>query len=185
MIGERRLIPELKNVRTVIQRCQNGEVRAFEIVYRHFEQPMLNLGLRMLGRQEDAEDAVQSAFIRLYRSVGNFKFHAKFETYLTRIMMNVCFDMLKKRRPRELDAIESVELAHNPQLDLRLQLEQSISELPDRMRACFVLFAVQNFKQKEVAEILNMKLGTVKATVFQAKARLRDLLSDFQTEVEK
>ena len=66
-------------------------------------------------------------------------------------------------------------------VDLRLQLEDAIKRLPERMKACFVLFAVQGMKQTEIAEILEMKLGTVKAHIFQAKEQLRAILSD--TEV--
>ncbi len=137
----------------------------------------------MLGRQEDAEDALQVAFVKLYRGIGNFRFGANLHTYLFRIMTNVCFDMLKKRKRTHADGIETIEMAHNPQTDLRLQLAEAIQALPERMRACFVLFAVQEFKQDEIAEILNMKLGTVKATIFHAKARLRTLFSDSQNEV--
>ena len=62
--------------------------------------------------------------------------------------------------------------------DLRLELEEAIAALPERMRACFVLFAVEELKQSEIAEILDLKLGTVKAHIFQAKVQLRALLSE-------
>jgi len=91
------LVRELENEHEIIRRCQQGDLRAYEIIYRHFEPALLGLGLRMLGRQEDAEDAVQTAFLRLYRAINQFQFSAKFSTYFFRIMMNVCFDLMQKR----------------------------------------------------------------------------------------
>ncbi len=74
--------------------------------------------------------------------------------------------------------LQEVEQSYAPGVDLRLQLEDAIERLPERMKACFVLFAVQGLKQTEVAAILDLNLGTVKAHIFQAKAQLRTILSD-------
>ncbi len=169
-----------------MESCQKGDLRAFESIYRHFEQPLLNLGLRMLGRQEDVEDALQTTFLKLYRSIGKFKFDSKLSTYLFRIMMNVCFDFLKKNKRMKSEEIDQLRNhSYKSTVELRLQLEEAIHALPERTRACFVLFAVQELKQSEVAEVLNVNLGTVKAHVFNAKSRLRALLTDSQTEVQK
>jgi RNA polymerase sigma-70 factor (ECF subfamily) len=92
--------------------------------------------------------------------------------------MNVCFDAIQKRKRDKSRTEEAVEASNPPQVDLRLELEEAIAALPERMRACFVLFAVEELKQNEIAEILDLKLGTVKAHIFQAKAQLRALLSE-------
>jgi RNA polymerase sigma-70 factor (ECF subfamily) len=181
--GKRQLVRELENEREVIRRCQAGDLRAYESLYRHFEQPLLSLGLRMLGRREDAEDAVQMTFLKLYRGIGHFRFGAKFSTYLFRIMMNVCFDMIQKRRQTPSHNLETLDLPHSPGFDLRVQLEEAIATLPERMRACFILFAVEELKQSDIAEILGLNVGTVKSQIFHAKMRLRALLSDSHTEV--
>jgi len=144
---------------------------------------LLGLGLRMLGRQEDAEDAVQTAFLKLYRGIQQFQFGAKFSTYFFRIMMNVCFDVIQKRRGKKEQDASDLEISHTPGVELRLQLEEAINALPERMRACFVLFAVEEMKQDEIARILNLRVGTVKAQIFHAKARLRTLLAEAPAEV--
>ncbi|MGH7455977.1 MAG: RNA polymerase sigma factor [bacterium] len=177
------LVRELENEHEIIRRCQQGDLRAYETIYRHFEPPLLNLGLRMLGRQEDAEDAVQTAFLKLYRGITQFQFGAKFSTYLFRIMMNVCFDMIQKRQSDRRRTPEEPAAHFSPSIELRLQLEEAIAALPERMRACFVLFAVEELKQEEIAEILSLNIGTVKSQIFNAKTRLRALLSDIRTEV--
>jgi len=137
----------------------------------------------MLGRQEDAEDAVQTAFLKLYRGIAQFQFGAKFSTYLFRIMMNVCFDALQKRRGNQPQSLGEIEIPQASSVELRLQLEEAIDALPERMRACFVLFAVEEMKQEQIAEILDLRIGTVKAQIFHAKARLRALLSEETLEV--
>jgi len=178
------LLVELENERDVIRRCQEGDLRAYETVYRHFHQPLLGFALRMLGQREDAEDAVQIAFIKLYRSIGRFRFDAGFSTYLMRIAINACNDVLETRRKHRVQKDRTVEPSHRPGSDLRLQLEEAIKQLPARMRECFVLFAVEGFQQKEVAEMLDLSVGTVKAHIFQAKEKLRHLLSDSSAESE-
>lgn len=180
--GSRQLISAAEQDNELIKRCQQGELRAFEQVYRQHEQILLNLGLRMLGSKEDAEDAVQMAFLRLYRSIENYRFNAKFSTYLYRIMMNVCLDQLQKRQRRKTQDLEANDVTYTPGVEIRLQLEEAISALPDRMRGCFVLFAMQGLKQEEIAGIMNLSLGAVKAHVYQAKSKLRALLSERDSE---
>lgn len=182
-MGTLALARELENEHEIIRRCQQGDLRAYETIYRHFEPPLLGLGLRMLGRQEDAEDAVQTAFLKLYRSITQFQFGAKFSTYLFRIMMNVCFDMIQKRQIDRRQKREEPTAHLSPSIELRLQIEEAIAALPERMRACFVLFAVEELKQEEIAEILSLHIGTVKSQIFNAKTRLRALLFDIRTEV--
>ncbi len=153
-------------------------MRAFEDVYRQHQQVLFGVALRMLGGQEDAEDAVQATLIRLHRSIGNFRGDARLGSYLMRILINVCYNMLDARRKQRDFEAEPVEEVHPPGPDLRLQLEEAILTLPERMRACFVLFAVEGYPQQEIADLLEVQIGTVKAQIFQAKERLRDLLTD-------
>ena len=130
----------------------------------------------MLGDQADAEDAVQTAFIRLHRGIGRFRGEAGIGTWLMRILINACHDTLRARKPRF--ELQPAEPAPGPGPDLRLQLEEAILTLPERMRACFVLYAVEGFPQKEIAEMLRIREGTVKAQIFQARERLRAILTD-------
>ncbi len=159
-------------------RCQQNDLSAFELIYRQYEQPLLNAGLRMLGKKEDAEDAIQLAFMKLFRGLKNFKFQAKLSTYLFRIMFNVCFDLIEKRKRHATRDLDGIERGFSPTTDLRLQLEDAISTLPDRMRACFVLFAVEGVKQEEIAEMLELSVGAVKSHVFQAKRKLRAIMAE-------
>ena len=169
----------LENEEVVIRRCQQGEISAFETIYRHYENQMLSVAYRLLSNKEDAEDALQNAFINLYRKIGQFKFHSAFSTWFYRIVVNACLDKLKKgQSSTHVPLDQAAELSEEVHTELGHHLQKAINGLPSKMKACFVLFAVQGFKQREIAEILKMKEGTVKAQVFEAKARLREVLRD-------
>jgi RNA polymerase sigma-70 factor (ECF subfamily) len=169
----------IEHEESVVRRCQQGEIGAFETIYKQYEKPMLSVAYRMLNTREDAEDALQNAFVNLYRKISQFKFDSAFSTWLYRIVVNACLDKLKQRKSSShvpLDHFdEHPEHGHS---ELGYHLQKAIDGLPPKMKACFVLFAVEGFKQREIADILNMKEGTIKAQVFEAKARLRDILKN-------
>jgi len=162
----------------VIEKCRQGDVSAFKIVYDEYHQPMLRMALRLLGHQQDAEDAVQKTFIKLYRGMGNFCFQSKFSTYLFQILTRVCFDGIRLQKKHRMDDLSAVTSSTEQNAPLKIQLEQAISELPERMRLCFQLFAVEEFKLEEIAEMMDMSLGGAKSTLYQARVRLRRFLSE-------
>lgn len=150
---------------------------AYKAIYQRYEQPLLRTALRILRHQQDAEDALQTTFLKLYRGIKNFRFNSKFSTYLFRILINNCFDILKEKKRMNLDTPEQADPSYNPEPGVKFQLEKAIDALPSKMRTCFVLFAIEEFKQIEIAEMLNLSIGTVKSNIFHAKKRLRARLS--------
>ena len=153
---------------------------AYKAIYQHYEQPLLRTALRILGQRQDAEDALQTTFLNLYRGIKNFRFNSKFSTYLFRILINNCFDILKQKKRMNLDTLAEANPSYNPEPGVKFQLEKAIEALPPQMRTCFVLFAIEEFKQIEIAEILNLSIGAVKSNIFHAKLRLRAALSNFR-----
>jgi RNA polymerase sigma factor (sigma-70 family) len=162
----------------LVERCQRYDMSAYKAIYQHYEQPLLRTALRILGQRQDAEDALQTTFLNLYRGIKNFRFNSKFSTYLFRILINNCFDILKQKKRMNLDTLAEANPSYNPEPGVKFQLEKAIEALPPQMRTCFVLFAIEEFKQIEIAGILNLSLGAVKSNIFHAKARLRARLSD-------
>ena len=163
------------NDKILIKRCQQNDMRAFEVIFENHGQSMLRIAMRLLGNLQDAEDAVQTTFVKLFRGIKNFKFKSKFSTYLYRILVNNCYDTLRKKPNHQLD-LENVVLADNSVPGLAMELETAMETLPRRMKACFILFAVEGFKQEEIARIMDINVGTVKANIFRAKEHLRGLL---------
>ena len=162
--------------REIIERCRAGDLDAFRQVYNRYGQPLLRTAARILGNPQEAEDAVQETFLKLFRGIGGFRSGSRFSTYLFQILHNTCMDVLRKRKPAAdvedmdiLGAPASHELAHS--------LARAVDGLPRQMRSCFVLFAVEEYSHEEVADILGVSVGTVKASVHRARKKLRAWLS--------
>lgn len=162
----------------IIERCRAGDLGAYRQIYDRYGQPLLRTAARLLGRPQEAEDAVQETFLKLFRGIHGFRRGARFSTYLFQILHNTCIDILRRRKPdvdlevlSVLGARDSHELTHT--------LTQAIEALPVQMRASFVLFAVEEFSQEEVADILGVSVGTIKASVHRARKKLQQWLGTF------
>ncbi len=168
----------------IVQRCKEGDLMAYRLLYERYEQPFLRTAARILGRRQEAEDAVQETFLKLYRGIQNYKSGSRFSTYFFRILLNSCYDILRKRGPESPgESSLSLMANHSPrETGLRASIEKVISSLPVRMRDCFVLFAVEEFQMDEIAQILEISTGTVKASIHRARVKLRSWLSDSQKE---
>jgi RNA polymerase sigma-70 factor (ECF subfamily) len=171
--------------RRIIRACQENDFGAFEMIYQKYEQPLLRTALRMVKQQQDAEDAVQTAFLKLYKNIRRFQYKSKFSTYLFRILINTCYDIINSKKRTETVPIEDSDKPYFSSHELCLSLEKAVEKLPHQMRACFVLFAVEEFKQKDIAKILGISIGGVKSNIFHAKCRLREMLSDSLQEKQK
>ncbi len=134
----------------------------------------------MLGRLEDAQDAAQEVFMKLYRSIGRIDAECGVESWLYRTTMNACFDQLRRRRPTE--AIEGMDweppvaaVQHaDMERDQRRQLvHEALKTLPEKERAAVILREVEGLDTAEVAEILGSSEATVRSQVSMGKARLK------------
>ena len=163
----------------LIQRSKNGDLKSFEQIYRNHSRPVYGFCLRMLNHKEDAEDVVQTVFLKLYRSIHQFRQNAALGTYIMSIARNACYDKLNQRQRHHADELNEEEMhISNTPLYEHPDIESAISTLPVRMRECFVLFAVEGYPQEEIAKILDVKLGTVKAMTFQARKKIRAMLEE-------
>jgi RNA polymerase sigma-70 factor (ECF subfamily) len=168
----------LDNEHALIQRCRDGDVRAFEPLYHHYEGPMLAVAYRLLGSQEEAEDALQDSFLRLYRNIRRYRFDAAFSTWFYRIVVNICYDRLRKRKRAAHVALDAIqEMGKTDDAESRVHLQRAIDDLPPKMKACFVLHVQEGFKHRQIADMLGMKAETVRVHVFRAKAQLRNTLA--------
>ncbi len=147
------------------------------MLYRHYEKSVFGFCFRMLNNQQDAEDAVQTIFLNLYRGIGKYRFKARFSTYLFSIIRNVCVDTLKHKKVIKEELDETEHISTNP-IFADQDIEKAISSLPERTRECFILFAVEGYPHKEIARLLNIKQGTVKALIYQARQKLVALLGN-------
>jgi len=164
---------DLMDEEQIIERCRAGDLNAYRRIYDRYGQPLLRTAMRLLGRPQEAEDAVQETFLKLFRGLGGFRSGARFSTYLFQILHNTCVDMLRKRKPAAGDVTEMDVLGVPSSHELAHSLTQAIDGLPGQIKACFVLFAVEQYSQEEVADILGVNVGTVKISVHRARKKLR------------
>lgn len=174
----------------LVTRCQNGDLGAFEELYRQHASRLYNLACRMSGTAADAEDLLQEIFLLAHRKLGSFKGDSSLATWLYRLAMNLCLDHLRSRQARmarqtgSLDDEERTDIgaavAQAPISPTRLDLERAIARLPEGCRAAFLLHDVEGFDHGEVAAILGVAEGTSKSQVHKARMRLRQFLTATQ-----
>jgi RNA polymerase sigma-70 factor (ECF subfamily) len=168
------LVVQLENEQAIIKKCQSGDLHAFKRIYQQYHDGLYRTAYRMLENREDTEDAIQMTFMKLYKAISKFRGEAKLSTYIYRILFNVCHDLHRKKK--QVVNFENSEPIFKPQNELQIHLDEAICTLPDKMRACFMLFAIEGFKQNEIAGMLDVTVGTVKSHIFQAKEKLQQAL---------
>lgn len=161
----------------VIERCRAGDLAAYRQIYDRYGQPLLRTSMRMLQAPQEAEDAVQETFLKLYRSIGRFRRGARLSTYLFQILHNTCLDMLRRRKLEARADTSAETLAVSSSQELAHSLAEALDGLPSRMKACFVLFAVERLSQEEIASALGIHVGTVKTNIHRARRKLRAWLA--------
>ena len=163
-------------------RIKSGDGVAFEALYRQHATRLYNLASRMTGGSADAEDLLQDIFLLAYRKLGSFRGDSSLGTWLYRLAMNHCLDVLRNRQTRMGHMTDSMDepdaapvAAPGPALGSvsRIDLERAIEALPPACRAAFLLHDVEGFGHHEVADILGISEGTSKSQVHKARLRIR------------
>ncbi|HYM24455.1 MAG TPA: RNA polymerase sigma factor [Vicinamibacterales bacterium] len=169
----------------LVSRSLDGDVDAFETIYRQYSARIFSLACRMAGSPEDGEDLLQEVFLQAFRKLDSFKGDAALGTWLYRLALNHCLDYVRSRQARmkkltdTLDADASLEPAARRTTPIaKLDLDRAIERLPDGCREAFVLHDVEGFDHKEVGELLGIAEGTSKSQVFKARLKLRALLGE-------
>ena len=165
----------------LVDAARRGDVDAFEVLVRRYQEPVYRVALRMLGSESDAQDAGQEAFIRAWRSLARFRGDSAFATWLYRIVTNRCLNVLAARRP-----VESLTEAHpDPGADPATIAEHrerfravadSILALPAEQRAALVLREFQGLAYEEVAEVLGVSPAAVKGRIHRARLGVAERL---------
>lgn len=161
----------------LLQRCRAGDAGGFTAVYRRYGRMLYGTALRMLGRPEDAEDAVQETFIRFCRKVAELE-PEQLPSWLRRVLVNLCLDQFRRRRSRAEEELEpSVVAGASPRYGLGLDLRTAVAKLPERARLIFLLHDVEGFKHREIAALLDLSEGSTKSQLFRARELLRGAIT--------
>ena len=175
----------MSNLEGAVARFLKGDTAAFQEVVDATSARLVRLSARMLGNMADAEDVVQEAYVKAYRSLldGQFDRRAKVETWLYRIVVNSAIDARRKRARREpvLEISEDTAAAGDSPIEARLALAEIadwLGALPADQQAALVLKVVEGRESAEIAEILGCSEGAVEQRLVRARAALRQRRSD-------
>jgi RNA polymerase sigma-70 factor (ECF subfamily) len=175
--------------RALVRQAQAGDKAAFETLVQRHQSRVFAVARGILKRQEDVEDIAQQVFVKAYFSLKRFDQRAAFSTWLYKITVNECWDLLRKRKSRPLvyesdfseeqsrqySAVER-EASNAPdtsdRLAMRQRLDELLGQLDKRDRAMLVLKEVEGFSVEEIAETLELNANTVKVRLFRARRRI-------------
>jgi RNA polymerase sigma-70 factor (ECF subfamily) len=164
----------------LIRRCQEGEERAFAELYRTCRQDVVRILHRVVGPSDDLDDLVQNAFIEVFRTVHRFRGESRFSTWLYRVCIHIGLRHLRGRRRQRDTATESAVLDARPaetgdphrQLEAQQALARvraALETLTEKKRVVFVLFEMEGFSLREVADMVDIPIPTVKSRLFHAR----------------
>jgi len=177
----------------LVRKAQKGDTEAFEMLVSKYEKKIYNISFRMLSDRDEAADAAQDVFIKVFRSLKNFKGESLFSTWLYRITSNVCLDILRKRKSNvvSFDAEfvqDDGEVKFEPpstdpgveeeyeQSELKKLVSDAVNELPETHRAMIVMRDFEDLSYSDIARILDCPEGTIKSRISRARSALKSLL---------
>ncbi len=175
----------------LISHAVAGDSAAFSELMTLHERRMYAVALRICANREDAQDCLQDAMLRIYRSLGSFKGQSSFSTWVYRITMNTCLDELRRRKSRNATSLDNLldngwspsdddnaPERHALASEQRRVIDRAIAELPEDMRSAVVLRDVQGFSYDEIAEMLEANIGTIKSRISRGREKLRLILRE-------
>lgn len=178
----------------LVERCKRGDRDAFDALMRRHERKVFNFAYRLSGNYDEANDIAAEAFVRVYTRIQSFRGDSAFLTWLFRIVTNVFLDARKRRRSRPAESLEQLidaddralarhadEASVNPQAELERAerdelLQRAIASLPEYQRAMILLYHVEGMSYEEIAQAMDLPVGTVKSRLNRARRALREAL---------
>jgi RNA polymerase sigma-70 factor (ECF subfamily) len=187
---EQERVREQEDIWTLVEKIKEGDREAFMTVTRLYQKKVFLLAYSFFQNKEDAMDIVQETFLRFYQKASLFKKGKNFKNWLLQIAKNLCIDYYRKhygkntKFDREVP-IEEMNLAAQDSQgcylssDLKDIFSSCLNKLAERQRMIFVMKHYNQHKYREIAQILNISLGTVKSLHFKAVQNLRGLMSPY------
>lgn len=183
----------------LVERAQNGDTRAFEILIQQCDRKVLEMAYSLLGNRQDAEDVYQETMLKAYTRLESFRGESRFSTWLCRIAIHHAINRRRARARRRWfslhdseDTVLSSEIArnHRPAVsaeqrvldqEFHRHLQRALDRLSVRERAAFVLKHFHDYKIVEIADALNCSPGSIKSYLFRATRKLRGTLQSYQS----
>jgi RNA polymerase sigma-70 factor (ECF subfamily) len=186
---------------TLVTRVRQGDQRAFRLLVERYQRKVFSVALGMLKDKEEAMDVSQEAFVKVYKYLDHFKGDSSFYTWLYRITVNICIDVLRKRNALKgeqvefdetvkMDAAEAnigslgSQMGTNPQKaalrrELAEKINEALQEVPEKHRAILLLREVEGMSYEDLARTLEIPKGTVMSRLFHARLKVQKILSEY------
>ena len=186
---------------TLVERARSGDASAFEELMQRYEEKVYRLAMGMIKNREDALDAVQDAFLSVFRKLDTFKGESSFSTWLYRIALNSVYMRLRSRsRHDKTQPLDNLEQVLDPdrlrdlmphagwsaraddellRKELGRELREAVASLPDEYRAIFTLREVEDLSNQEIADVLGLTLAATKTRLHRARLFLRHRLAKY------
>jgi RNA polymerase sigma-70 factor (ECF subfamily) len=178
----------------LIERAQKGDRAAFDDLIRLHERRAYQYAFRLTSNQEEACDVVSDAFIRVYSAIQNFKGNSAFSTWLYRIITNCFLDLRKKEKNKNYVSLDQTISGVDGDMERQIEddrlgpdgeaernqrertMESAVSRLPEYQRAMIVMYHGEGLSYEEIAEALDLPIGTVKSRLNRARLQIREHL---------
>lgn len=180
--GENAAGGERAREETTVRRAQDGDVGAFEELYRTHVGRVYAICLRLTADEYRAEILTQDAFVKAWEKLDTFRRESAFGTWLYRLAVNIVLQEKRSaRRYRErivhtTDAPDTGYTAGTPAEESRIDLERAVAGLPERARTVFVLHDIEGYRHEEIASMMGTSVGTSKAQLHRARMLIRKAL---------
>jgi RNA polymerase sigma-70 factor (ECF subfamily) len=187
--------PFVTDTYDILLRSKNGDSEAFRSLVEHYQSYAFSLAFRLLCNEEDARDAVQESFIRIWKHLPGYDLQKKFTTWMYKIVTHICYDRLKAHRRQKigvfLDGSGDIQLPDGKSLEKELdnresaQIIENLAEtLTPKQRMVFILRDLQNLEMKEVSRICNMPIHSVKSNLCHARRNIRIKMENLEERVK-
>lgn len=164
----------------LVRACIKGNPRAQKALFDKYAQKMFSVCLRYMRKTEEAEDALQDSFIKIFCKLPNFKYEGVLEGWIRRIVVNSCLDQIRKNS-KFLNDVQAEEVEYKLDQNsfivenlMAQDLMNLIQKMPDGYRVVFNMFAIEGFSHQEISEHLGITESTSKSQYLRARAYLRD-----------
>lgn len=173
-----------------IKEILKGDQNAYADVVELYKDKVFQICYRMLGNRHEAEDLAQEAFVRAYVNIQSYNINLKFSTWLYRIATNLCIDRIRKKKPdyyldQEVAGTDGLTMYSTipvksklpeeevESMELQQMIQNEIARLPEKYRSVIILKYIEELSLKEISEILDLPLGTVKTRIHRGREVLR------------
>ena len=175
----------------LIRRFLAGDTAAFDDIMRAHEDRVFGICLRMLRDRNEALDATQETFLTVFRKADRYRAEAAFSTWLYRVAVNTCYDLLRRQKRRSADPLPQ---GHDPaddaaadelaSVEIRPDIEDALARVQSEFRGAVVLVDLQGLSLETAAEILGVPIGTVKSRVYRGRRVLAEHLGNLRSTSE-